>query len=328
MNSASPSFVSRHVRWEGLLEAGLWIGLAGSWLGLLGHWHWLLDLCSHFRWQGIVVCFAAMIWAGWRRRRWVLQAALLTLGLNSWLLVRAGGPVPGGNARADFNVRVVSFNVLTTNQNHADVLRWLQQSDADLIFLMEVDHLWAKALQPLLTTHPHHLIQPASDNFGLALYSRLPPARLKILEPGELGLTADTNLALTDSVEACFVTAGRSWMFVGTHPVPPMGKEYAESRDRQLQALSRYLESAGLPALVTGDLNATPWSHGFRRLTSGTRLQAAPGSWIPTWRAGSLFGIPIDLSLTSPPLHVESRHIGPDLGSDHRPQTILLHWLE
>ncbi len=324
----SHGFISRHVRWEGLLEAGLWVGLAGSWLGLLGRWHWLLDLCSHFRWQGIVVCLVAMAWAGWRRRRWVLRAALLTLGLNGWLLARAAGPAAPGRPASGFAVKVVSFNVLTTNQNHAAVLQWLQQSDADLIFLMEVDSVWAKALQPLITSHPHHLIQPASDNFGLALYSRLPPARLKILEPRAPGLKQETNLALTDSVEARFETAGRPWMFVGTHPVPPMGKEYSASRDRQLQALSRYLETAGLPALLTGDLNATPWSHGFRQLTAGTRLQAAPGLWNPTWRARSLFGIPIDLSLASPPLYVESRLIGPDLGSDHRPQTMWLRWLE
>lgn len=328
MDPPAPPFVSRHIRWEGLLEAGLFVGLAGSWLGLLGSWHWLLDLCSHFRWQGIMVCLAALAWAGWRRRRWVLRAALLTLGLNGWLLVRPGGPDPTGNARPEFNVRVVSFNLLTTNQNHAAVLSWLQQSEGDVIFLMEVDHLWAQALQPLLKTHPHHLIQPASDNFGLALYSRWPAEQLRILSGRDLGLREGRGLAITDSMGARFRTAGREWLFIGTHPVPPMGAFFADSRDCQLQALSGYLAGCGLPVLIAGDLNASPWSHGFRQLTSHPLLQTAPGAWRPTWRAPSLFAVPIDHALCVPPLFFKQRTIGPELGSDHRPQVLELGWRE
>lgn len=313
---------------EGLLEAGLLAGLAASWLGLLGRWHWVLDLCSHFRWQGLVAALVAVVWAGWRRRRWVLRAALLTLALNLWLMGRPGMTGGMGKPAAGFQVRVVSFNVLTTNRNHAGVLHWLQQSDADLIFLMEVDGTWAKSLQPLRKTHPWHLIQPSSDNFGLALYSRLPPAQLKILGAADLGVKGEDSLAPTDSVEARFETAGHPWLFVGTHPVPPMGRDYAVSRDRQLSALSGYLAGTGLPVLVAGDLNASPWSHGFRQLNAGNRLLPAPDAWKPTWRASSLLGIPLDHALVSLPLQVESRWIGPDLGSDHRPQIIELRWLE
>ena len=327
--STPPPFVSSRVRVGGLVEAGLFLGLAGSWLGLLGGWHWMLDLCSHFRWQYGVACLLALAWAGWKKRRGLLVAALLTLGLNLGLMARPEWQAPPGKPVPGFHVRVISFNVLTSNRNHAGVLQWLEAADADVIFLMEVDRVWAKALQPLLRTHPHHLILPKSDNFGLALFSRLPLAGLRKLDSDVLGIGphSDPDLCM-DSVEARLKIGGRELMIIGTHPVPPMGQEYAAARDRQLQALSHHMAQAGLPVLVIGDLNATPWSHGFRQLSEKVRLLPAPGAWKPTWRAGSLFAIPIDHALCTPPLLFQSRTIGPGLGSDHRPQAIGLGWAE
>lgn len=325
--STPPSFVSSRVRVAGLMEVGLLLGLTGSWLGLLGGWHWMLDLCSHFRWQYVVASLLAVAWAGWRKRRGLLAAAVVTLGLNLWLMARPEWPAPSGKTVPGFHVRVISFNVLTSNRQHAAVLQWLQAAEADIIFLMEVDRVWAKALQPLLRTHPHHLILPKSDNFGLALFSRLPLAGLRKLDSDVLGtrLDSDPDLGM-DSVEARLKIGGRELMIVGTHPVPPMGKEYAAARDRQLQGLSLHMAQAGLPVLVVGDLNATPWSHGFRQLAAGAPLLPAPGAWKPTWRTGSLFAIPIDHALCTPPLLFKSRIIGPDLGSDHRPQVMDLGW--
>ena len=299
------------------------MGLAGSWLGLLGDWHWILDLCSHFRWQGTVVALVALAWAGWRKRHGVMGVAVLTLLLNGWLLAFPAGPGKPGSLQPGFQVRVISFNVLTSNQDHAAVLNWLQQADADIIFLMEVDRIWEKALEPLLTTHPHHLIQPRSDNFGLAFYSRLPLENVRILKEDDLLEPEARGAELCqDSIEARLTTGGREWIFIGTHPVPPMGGEYAAGRDRQLLALSRHIAKAGAPVLVAGDLNASPWSVGFRRIMDGTTLRAAPGAWKPTWRVGSLFAIPIDHALGTPPLVFADRTIGPYLGSDHRPQVL------
>ena len=325
--SETPPFVSGRIRWSGLVDAGLFVGLAASWLGLFGSWHWLLDLFSHFRWQGTVVCVVALVWSAWRKRRWVLGTALLTLFLNLGLIFSSERSTAAGNPAPGFHCKLISFNVLTSNQNRAGVLTWLQQADADLIFLMEVDREWATALQPLLTTHPHHLIQTRSDNFGLALYSRLPIENTRFLDREALQLVSASDLDLCmDSVEARFKFKDREWTFIGTHPVPPMGGEYAAARDQQLQALSKHISQVGTPVLIVGDLNASPWSHGFRQLTGGSALHPAPGNWKPTWRAGSLFGIPIDHALCSPPLFFESRSIGPDLGSDHRPQVIEMGW--
>jgi endonuclease/exonuclease/phosphatase family metal-dependent hydrolase len=51
-------------------------------------------------------------------------------------------------------------------------------------------------------------------------------------------------------------------------------------------------------------------------------------SWTPTWRTTTPFAIPIDHALCTPPLAIQSREIGPDLGSDHRPQVLEIRWMD
>ncbi len=85
-----------------------------------------------------------------------------------------------------------------------------------------------------------------------------------------------------------------------------------------------------MPVLVVGDLNATPWSHGLQLLRDGTTLdnRSPDPSWTPTWNVAIAFAIPIDHALVTPPLVVARRQIGPDVGSDHRPQLLDIGWQE
>jgi hypothetical protein len=319
------SFTSLKMSWRGLGAASLVPGLAGSWLGLLGSWHWVFDLCTHFRWQAFVVSGLALLGALVWRRRILMGAALLTLALNVWLFTSTPAPAQPTAVDPGFKVRVVSLNVLTSNRDHAAVLSFLQQSDADVIFLMETDRTWKAALEPLLKTHPHHRIQPRDDNFGIACYSRLPVEQMTLLS-GETLVQEPTPGHISGSIEVQLTVAGKAWTFLGVHPVPPMGADYHQARNLQLQALAQRIARSNRPVLIAGDLNATPWSSGYRALLQGTALQAAPDSWKPSWKTATLLGIPIDQALTTPPLALLSRSIGPEVGSDHRAQILELAW--
>jgi len=46
----------------------------------------------------------------------------------------------------------------------------------------------------------------------------------------------------------------------------------------------------------------------------------------PSGGAGTVLGIPIDHALATPPLVIARRRIGPDVGSDHRPQLLEVGW--
>lgn len=296
------------------------IALLPSWLGLLGDWNWILDLFSHFRWQYVAVGVCVLAIAAWRRARAVVAVAALTLLLNGWLIGRLAWqheprlvPAPGASA-----LSVVSLNVQRVNSRKQDVVEYLRSTDADIVFLMEVDGPWVAALEPLEARYPHRIASPRTDNFGLVLLSRVPlqDTRLEYLA----GSAAPTVMTIIEH-------AGRRLFLVGIHPVPPVGSHAAHLRDTQLTALAAVVRQSETPVLVIGDLNATPWSRAMRLLVSaGLGFRGNAGPWKPTWRVGSLLAIPIDHALSTAPLVISAHEVGPDVGSDHRPVSLQVDW--
>lgn len=314
------SFLSATLRLQGFFDILILLALSGTWLGLLGRLHWTLDLLSHFRWQYLAVCGVAVLWTLLNRRWWVLMVAVASLGLNGWEFYRVrGASHPAVAQGKEKPLRVVSLNVLSSNGNKAGVLDYLRWVDPDIFFLMEVDEAWARELESLRATHPHAEIHPRRDSFGLALLSRVPLSHLQLFQ---------TESSPLPSVLARLSYAGRELEILGTHPIPPMGAAMARMRDDQLRELGVYIAGNPLPILVIGDLNATPWSQGIRALQQGNALawRSAAPAWMPTWRKGSIFALPIDHALCTPPLAIMSRKIGPDVGSDHRPQELEIGW--
>jgi len=313
------SFLAASVRFEGVFDVVLLLGLSGAWLGLLGRFHWALDLLSHFRWQYLCLCLGLVAWALFRRRQVLLVVAMSTLLLNGWLigslaLQTSQYRVPQGD-----RLRVVSLNVLTSNSNKEDVLEYLRQKKPDVIFLMEVDAGWAQALQALRSDYPHGLVRDQTDNFGVALLSRVP------LRDVQLFITHGSDMP---SIHASLNYEGRDLIILGTHPLPPMNGGMARSRDAQLRGVADWVRQSPVPVLVMGDLNATPWSHGMRVLRAGNSLayRCPDPAWQPTWNPNTPFAVPIDHALCTPPLIIASRKIGPDVGSDHRPQELEITW--
>jgi endonuclease/exonuclease/phosphatase (EEP) superfamily protein YafD len=305
---------------DGFFDVLVLLGLAGSWLGLLGEWHWALDLFSHFHWQYAGVCVLAIGWTLWRRRGWVLAVSLASLLLNGWLIGRLAVDAGGGREIAGKRLRVVSLNVLTANSNKEGVLKYLRGVDADVIFLMEVNAEWVSALEGLKVTHPHCLIQSRRDNFGVALYSRVPLREARFVQDRQ---------AEVPSIEARLVHESRELVIYGTHPLPPVAVEGTRLRNAQLASIATHVGGLDVPALVVGDLNATPWSHGMRLIQAGGVLGfsgPANAVWKPTWRVGTVFGIPIDHALCTAPLVIVRREVGPDVGSDHRAIEVEVGW--
>lgn len=323
MNPTRP-FLSFSVRLDGVFDVICVLALSGSWLGLLGRWHWVLDLFGHFRWQYLFIAALAVGWSLWRRRRWVVSISIATLLLNVWLIGRLSLASCEPEAVSGPRLRLLSLNVLTSNLQHQAVMEHLRSANADVLFLMEIDSVWAAALESLKGTYPHQKIVPREDNFGLALLSRLPLEDLKVVEG-----FGDFAWAMP-SIEARVSKDGREMVLIGTHPLPPVGRWQWQSRNRQLANIAQHVRSLGKPTLVVGDLNSTPWCEGMRSLRhlGALDFRSISPPWQPTWRVNSVLAIPIDHVLCSPPLIIVERVIGAEVGSDHRSQMIEVGWAD
>lgn len=308
--------------WRGLLMlAGVGL-LAVSLAGSAGAWLWLLDLTSHFRMQYLVIAAVMLALAAVAVSRTALALAGAALVWNGCLIapyyLGQGALASRDLAPASPAVKIIALNVLTSNPHKARVVDYLRRQSADIVGLSEIDERWARALEELADIYPHRFYEPRPDNFGIALFSKLPWQSARVLRHRASGVP---------SILAQVGQPGAEVLLVVTHPPPPMGPHYTAMRDADLAETAELCAGQSLPCLIIGDLNATPWSSAFRHLVQRARVRdSALGHGIQTtWNAQSpLIRIPIDHILVPATASVETRRIGPELGSDHLPVEVVV----
>ncbi len=214
--------------------------------------------------------------------------------------------------------RALTYNVLQTNERFQDVADYVATERVDFLLLLEVDKTWSDEMDFELRDHfPHRFAKPRPDFQGLTYYSKLPWKSIRMVPD-----------LYEPTVEVVYELPEGRLTLLGIHPPHPIKPLFAEARNEFFRQLENY--AAGLPGsvIITGDFNVTPWSPHFQDLLKNGRLSdSAAGRGIQnTWYMFPflLAGIPIDHVITRD-IAVHQRHIGPPIGSDHRP--ILLEFL-
>ena len=312
MNSSSAGLWSHRVRSYLGSRVAIVAGLLGLGVALpfFSAVDWRVDLFAHFvlyRLIGAVLLLGLAVWSGAKKSVIVLIVCLFVDGLRMAPLY---GPRTGPVAAPVW--KVLYFNVLTQNSRKAEVLRYLESSKADLIFVAEVDDAWARALRGASNGYRVIAEAPRSDNFGILALSAVESATASVQAFGPFGLPAIELRATKDQHDL---------EVLAVHLPPPISEAYADARDRGLDDAAQWaVARTAKAAVVLGDLNATPWSHVFRAFLERTKWRSAQDGfgYQPTWLAAPGLMIPIDHLLHSPGLGVSSRRVGPELGSDHR----------
>ncbi|MCL1921725.1 MAG: endonuclease/exonuclease/phosphatase family protein [Kiritimatiellaeota bacterium] len=307
--------------WKGLLTAAGLMAAAGSVLGFGGAWWWFLDLFAHFRIQYFWGLLAIGVWLlAQRKRAWAATfLALSAVNLALILPFYLNAPNPFNHGTAPY--RAMLFNVNYGNGKHLKVLDAIRAYDPDVIVLEEIGMTWFNAVNPALAeSHPYHVEELRSDNFGIGLWSKRPFAATNILH--------SQNAAVPSILAEIDGPCGR-YAVLATHPVPPITPFYSEYRDAQLAELALLARDTQRPLLFIGDLNATLWCAAFKRLRrDGGLLNASQGRGLfPTWPAcfPAFLRIPIDHVLHTPGIEIASRKTGPRVGSDHLPVIVDFH---
>lgn len=274
-------------------------------------WWWPFELLSHFPVHYIWL-LAPLTIALLFCKRYVV--AVITGCCLIWNLVLVvpdywGSPAPVSDTG---QLRLMSANVLTSNRDYERFLAAVRAADPDVLLVMEIDDRWLQELEVLRDDYPHGTSAPRSDNFGIGLLSKMPVEAQEVIYVGGAGVP---------SIQARLKVGEGKVDLVGTHPLPPTGKN-ATLRNQQLAAIAERVAGLDGPVIVAGDLNVTPWSPFFRRLLSRSGLRdSRPGFGVQaTWpsRFGAA-GIPIDHVLIADGIYVKDRQVGPAFGSDHRP---------
>lgn len=288
----------------------------------LGKWFWFVDLGTNFLPQHLALMgcsFLVYISLRWKTLKWAAIAIILIPGF--WIIdVWPYYKQITWDSRLQYNVSIVSFNVLSSNRSKAEVINWLlsqlHQSKETIIFLMEVDQDWSSALQELKSKFPYSIEIPREDNFGVALFSTSPLDKIEVVE---------FDLNEIPALVGTILIGGKEIQFYGIHTMPPLGSARFDQRNLYLDRLRSHIDESQRPVILVGDFNCSPWSPNMDRIftgKSGSKPLLDPFPYLTrphTWEAFGFISTAIDFILVNDLPGGYEASVGPHMGSDHKP---------
>ncbi len=209
-------------------------------------------------------------------------------------------------------IRVASLDLDGASGNTPETMAWLEQLDADVVFL----HRPGDTAIPSGTIGSLRVLPVADggpdDAAPLLLVADGTTIASLPTVPG-----ADAVLAVSKGTTAAtFVTVAVD------APTSATGADRRLARFALLNAGAGGLDG---PVVVTGDLQASRWSHAFDVLAGGFTNSEDGFGYAATWApfpvpfAGAYGGLPLDHAVYRGAVTVPYRSVGPDLGIGHRP---------
>ena len=293
--------------------------------------HPIWDLASHLSWHTwiatsfvvMAAVFSMRVCKGEKRIRWWHR---FVMALPPWFyltwVTTPWAVLPLATNDSDVKgLKILSWNIWVMNQMPEEVLKVVQDFDADVVVLIEVGLEQALVLKQLESNYPFSYWIPDSSSRGIAVLSRVAGTRFESIDLANEGMPAiEVTIPETD--------AHASYRLMAVHTRSPDLHQRTLDRNKQLHALAEWATLQTNAAIIIGDLNITPWSPPFSRLLERGDLKDTRSyrGYFPSWPTDLGFlAIPIDHALVSQNTSVLYRAVGtlaPD--SDHRPIMLMV----
>lgn len=321
---------------------GFWmlLAIAGTLLSFVRHPHWVFRIWDFPRLQlaaGALIGglgYETFTLAEGRLELGVLAIAVATFAFQAWkilpyspfwrqqVLRAEGGHYPDDEA----TVSLLVSNVLKENQDHAALLRAIDENSPDMVLAVEIDDAWDAALAPLAADYPYFVRVPLKNYYGMVLYSRLPllGSEIRYLVQHDIP-SIHTRVQLRD---------GTMINLYGIHPRPPepIRDQSSAPRDAELVIVGRRIGAARRqPTIVAGDLNDVAWSHSselFLRLSGLLDPRVGRGLYNSYNAKNLLLRYPLDHVFHSNDFKLVTLKRLDAIGSDHFPILIALRHTE
>ncbi len=215
----------------------------------------------------------------------------------------------------DEQVKVIAYNVLKENTDHAAVAALLDRHKPDVVFLMEIDDAWVDGLDGHLKKYKTVIRHPMDNHYGLIFATDLEVIAAEIVE-----LADDAAPAIL----AELVGPTGPFFFVGLHPRPPVPGHTTIERDEQIKRAAQIADRSRLPVVAMGDFNDVAWSRSSERFKEyGEFRDPRVGrAMLPSFDARSwIMRFPIDQLYLTEGLDLVSFDRLEPVGSDHFPMS-------
>lgn len=298
-----------------ILRLGLLAGLTGTFgvlIGVAGAWlHWSFDLAAQFLLpatvSGAAIAVAAVIF-GWLR---IAGAAALVTAIAfivAFPFTSQPAPVPQDATR----FTLLLFNVWHRNGKLDEVRRMIEESNADIVVLIEATPRVRQAMASLSATYPY-----AFDCIGSGGCDIMMLARSR-LTPREVKATSDPDGSPLVSAETDI--AGCRLTLFATHMTRPFPNRPFWAQRAQAEEIGGDVAAPPGAKLIVGDFNAAPWGYVIGTIMERGGVDVLTGGG-GTWPSAlpSPLRIPIDNMMAGSGLSFVSRRVLPSMGSDHLP---------
>ncbi len=222
-------------------------------------------------------------------------------------------------ASPEASLRILVFNVLTSNHRSEEFLKLVHHFQPDLVVTLETDAWWQEQLDVLEPAYPYAVKCPLDNLYGMHLYSRLP------LEDSAIQFLVEPHVPSIHT--EVILRAGVAVRLHCLHPTPPVPHYtgQSEERDAELLVVGKSIAETTSPVIVTGDLNDVAWSETTRlfRKISGLLDPRVGRQMLNTFHTGFRFlRWPLDHVFHSSHFKLGQLKRLPHIGSDHFPVLI------
>ncbi len=292
--------------------------------------YWFIKILDFPRIQyfytGLVLLVLFALWT----KKWKFSSVFLVLGILSSLIIHGTRILPyivGEKTVPDANpegsvekgkLGILLANVLIENKEAPKLLEIINDTDPDLILVMEVNSWWISELKELYKNYPYFIEYPIDNAYGIALYSKFK------LEDDEIKFF--NNDSVPSIHTKIILPSGKEIQFHGMHPVPPVpSSKYPDNvgeNEVALMKTGKMVAKDSLPSIIAGDFNDVSWSQTTRMFENEGNLHNVRigRGFNNSFNAKSIFlRWPLDHYFVTKEFSLLKLERLPEFGSDHFP---------
>ncbi|MCR5262030.1 MAG: endonuclease/exonuclease/phosphatase family protein [Candidatus Gastranaerophilales bacterium] len=303
------------------LNGFLFWTLFGTILGFFSKYCFLTDICCHFKFQYIYATVIILIFylAMKIKDKKLYAAILLVLILNTAEIIRCIVISPPEkpfsvqqNEEQKPIIKIGLINLLTSNTHYQSVRDEILNSNADIFVIEEINTDWSGELEEIKKVYPYNYEYLREDNFGLAIYSKIPVKQFNVLYAGNFALPV-----LTAMIEY----NGKITEIIAVHTTPPTSNAYFKNTQSMLEDIAKYVQTRQLPTVIVGDINSSRFSYNYANFIKKTKMKDCGSIFQTTWTAFWLppMRITLDHIFVTKDFGVADFKVGNKVGSDHFP---------
>lgn len=201
-------------------------------------------------------------------RRWLQAVIALIFAVIHWFSIAPalGKDVAPAWVATAPKVSILASNLFIENQLHDDVVKTIDEANADVVVLVEFTPATQDAISAsssLTKKYPYMEFVGRNTATGSALLSRYPIDDVLRVTRHQ---TISGRLTLPD---------GQKFRVFAIHPMPPLAnRAVAEEWTSDLETFTKYAVRSAEPVILAGDFNGTRWQPPFGKMLGAGLVDA------------------------------------------------------